>query len=265
MKKLSLIKTHGGKFYLASWIISLFPKNYEQLTYVESHTGGANIFLQKKPSLKEVLNDLYYPTYCLLKQVRDNTPILLQHLKSQFYTESLFNYWLQLNSNNERIIAQKEIILRRWSRGGLKKSFAWSKRLRGGIPGDENAWKNFLSNFLVIASRFQKSDLTIHNEDAIICMSRYDTPDTLAYCDPPYLHETRTSKGAYDIEMTDKQHEELLDFCCSAKSKILISGYSSKLYDDKLSNWNQFYKEVKNNSGQNSKKQKRIEWLWRNY
>jgi DNA adenine methylase len=265
-KKLSLIKTHGGKYYLSQWLISHFPKNYEQLIYCESFAGGANTWLQKVPSAQEFLNDADYPTYLVHKIMLERPRELEQGLNCETYHEQTFDWWLKfIPPTDELLIAKREIILRRFSRGGLKKTFAWSDRLRGGRPGDLNAWINFLASFSSIVGRYQKSKLTISNEDAIIYMQRLDASGVFFYCDPPYLHETRKATKAYDLEMTDAQHADFLDFCNNAKAKILISGYKSDLYLNKLTNWNRNFKPVANHSGQNGKKQRRTEWIWRNY
>jgi DNA adenine methylase len=266
MKKLSLIKTHGGKYFLSKWLINKFPPNYTQLVYGEPFAGGANTWLQKEPSTVEFLNELHYPTYLIHKIMLERPDELCQSLNCESYDETVFNFWLNfIPPTDELLIAKREIILRRFSRGGLKKTFAWSDRLRGGRPGDENAWINFLASFPLLKQRYQASNLTITNEDAITLMQRLDANGVFFYCDPPYLHETRKSTKAYDLEMTDQQHAELLDFCVQAQSKILISGYLSTLYRKKLKCWNQHRKTVKNNSGQNSIKQQRTEIMWSNY
>lgn len=59
----------------------------------------------------------------------------------------------------------------------------------------------------------------------------------VVYCDPPYLLHTRTSHHRYDHEMTDDHHEQLLKLIQNLNCDVLISGYPSKLYDDRLKKW----------------------------
>lgn len=62
--------------------------------------------------------------------------------------------------------------------------------------------------------------------------------NTLVYCDPPYLHQTRRKKKLYRFEYSDSQHEALLDFLTKQNCKVMISGYLSDLYKDYLNSWN---------------------------
>ena len=83
-----------------------------------------------------------------------------------------------------------EYVLRRMSRGGLKKAFAWSERKRGGQPGDLNAWKTMFAQLPIIAERIKGA--SILNKNFIDVFKVWDEEDTLFYLDPPYLHSTRT-------------------------------------------------------------------------
>ena len=73
----------------------------------------------------------------------------------------------------------------------------------------------------------QVSWYQVHARRSLDLIRREDTPDTLCYCDPPYLHETRKSTEAYAFEMTEADHRELLDLLCQCEGKVMISGYPS--------------------------------------
>lgn len=64
-------------------------------------------------------------------------------------------------------------------------------------------------------------------------------PDTLVYCDPPYLMSTRSSKRPYyEHEFaTEKEHKLLLLLLRSLTCMVMISGYASSLYDELLPDW----------------------------
>ncbi|MCG7551586.1 DNA adenine methylase [Pseudoalteromonas sp. Of7M-16] len=59
----------------------------------------------------------------------------------------------------------------------------------------------------------------------------------LMYLDPPYMHETRTSKARYEYELTDEEHKELLKIVLELPCYIMLSGYRNPLYNDMLSDW----------------------------
>lgn len=61
-----------------------------------------------------------------------------------------------------------------------------------------------------------------------------DQPQTLIYADPPYMVETRKGGDLYEFEMTDGDHERLLETLLNARCMVMISGYRSALYDDAL-------------------------------
>ena len=62
----------------------------------------------------------------------------------------------------------------------------------------------------------------------------WNSPDTLHYCDPPYLPTTRneSSREVYGVEMSEDGHCELTDVLKSCTGKVILSGYPSELYSD---------------------------------
>lgn len=263
MKLRSCIKIHGGKNRLSKYIIESFPVNYQKMTYVETHGGAGNVLQTKIRSAREIYNDLDPELVNVFWHVVFGGDEFFRQLRDIPYTKESFEFAkAKKDSDSSRAVA--EIVLRRMSRGGLQKEFAWSERLRGGMPGDVNSWITFLKQLEQLRSRW--SGVLFHNKKANDIISRYDSLNTLFYIDPPYLPVTRRALKIYgQYEMTEEQHVELAGVLNSVKGKVILSGYPSSLYDTLYSGWRQVQKSVKNNSGQGKKKQDRTEVLWFNW
>src|SRR5882757_3519486 len=63
-----LVRWHGGKWRIADWIISHFPKHD---TYVEHFGGGGSILLRKPASKAELYNDLDKTIVQVFRVLRD--------------------------------------------------------------------------------------------------------------------------------------------------------------------------------------------------
>lgn len=79
------------------------------------------------------------------------------------------------------------------------------------------------------------------------------------YLDPPYLHTTRKSESRYRHELSHDDHVRLLAIVNELPCRIMISGYSSKLYATKLADWRHFDFPSTTRGG------KAIEHVWCNY
>jgi len=81
----------------------------------------------------------------------------------------------------------------------------------------------------------------------------------LVYCDPPYLHYTRTSNRRYRFDYEEQDHIALLQLLKTLPCAIILSGYPSVLYDDLLADWQTIELQVMNQGGV------RTEKLWYNF
>jgi len=260
----TLLKVHGGKAYLAKWIISHFPTNYTELTFVEPYFGGGSVLLQKRRSMVEIANDLDRKLISIWHSVR-NRPLYFQHELSLLnYSQETFDAALRGELEPKEV---QEFVLRRMSRGGMKTSFAWSERLRRGMPGDVSGWLSAVDAIPAIARRI--ANVSFYSMDAIKLLLCYlDYQDILVYADPPYLQETRVSKRAYgEFEMTEGDHRQLAEVLNAMQGKVIVSGYHSRLYDELYKGWRIEEKEIVNNASQSKTKRKMTEVLyinWRN-
>jgi DNA adenine methylase len=86
-------------------------------------------------------------------------------------------------------------------------------------------------------------------------------PDCLVYCDPPYLMSTRSSKRRmYRYELEEPGHIALLDVLVQLPCRVMVSGYESALYLERLSAWRVVrYRAITSGGGM------RTECLWCNF
>lgn len=128
---------------------------------------------------------------------------------------------------------------------------------QGNSPKTTKHWGELPDRVLLAAERLKHAQ--IEKLPALELLKRYDTPDVFIYLDPPYLPGTR--KGyLYNIEMTEKDHIELLKAIKKHPGKVLISGYDNDLYNEILNGWSKAQKQTQAEHGL-----KRIETVWFNY
>jgi len=85
----------------------------------------------------------------------------------------------------------------------------------------------------------------------------------VVFSDPPYMRGARSDPGRiYRHEMSDEQHAELLDVLLAVGTfaNVLICGYWTDLYTQKLAEWRVVEYESTDRAGR-----KRAEFLWCNF
>ena len=88
-------------------------------------------------------------------------------------------------------------------------------------------------------------------------IQRFGYPNVFMYIDPPYLLGTRRGRQ-YRHEMTDADHEELLQAILQSKAQIMISGYESEMYNDYLDGWS---KEYFTSCAEQGKPRQEVVWM----
>lgn len=255
-----LIRYHGGKFRLASWIISHFPQHD---TYVEPFGGGASVLLTKKPSRIEVYNDLDDEIVNLFQILRD--PSLAKQL-AHLISLTPYSRTEYTNARAESkcpIERARRLVVKAQmgfgSAGATKKNTGFRLDTARGGSDILTIWDKQPDLLLTAASRFKK--VLIENRDAIRVMEDHDRPETLFFVDPPYIFSTRSTGGkAYKHEMTNKQHIDLVENLKTLQGKVILCGYENEIYDGL--GWQKVTKPV-SASGQNGSVQ-REEVLWIN-
>ena len=99
-----------------------------------------------------------------------------------------------------------------------------------------NDWCNLPERILEASERLR--GVQIENRPAVQLIKEFNHENVLIYADPPYVMSSRSCKrGQYKYEMTDEDHEELLDALLNHKGPVLLSGYQNSLYDRYLKDW----------------------------
>lgn len=90
------------------------------------------------------------------------------------------------------------------------------------MGGAVSRWLGSVEGLSEIVQRLLR--VQIENAPAIEVIRRYDSEQTLFYCDPPYPHDSRGDNQAYAYEMTDEEHRttEAID--------EQVKNYASSLY-----------------------------------
>ena len=275
------IKWHGGKDYLASWIIDQMPPH---LHFVEPYFGGGSVLLQKEPydsrhvvaakneGCSEVVNDLCanLTNFWRIIRCEERFEEFRRLVEMTPFSESEFHdavAWTEAGGGDDVSRAWRFFILARQSRQGLMKDFATLSRTRTrrGMSEQVSAWLGAVEGLADVHERLKS--VLILNRPALDVIRQQDGKDTLFYLDPPYLHETRKTKSDYAHEMSEEDHGNLLLALSKIKGKFLLSGYPSSLYAEaaKAEGWRCITKQIDNKASSKKTKEVKTECLWMNY
>jgi DNA adenine methylase len=171
------------------------------------------------------------------------------------------------SSGNRVERAHRFFVLARQSRQGLMKDFATlsRNRTRGRINEQVNAWLSVVDGLPEIHERLK--NVLILNQDACAVIRKQDGPNTLFYCDPPYVHDSRSTTGEYHHEMNEDQHHKLLGILAGIEGKFMLSGYPSMLYTEyeNRHGWKRHDYLIDNKAASGKVKEKKTECLWCNF
>lgn len=234
-----IVRYHGGKFLLAPWIISHFPKHR---IYIEPFGGGGSVLLRKPRSHAEIYNYLDGEIVNVFRMVRDRSEELMRVLELTPFAreEFIISYDPSDDSLEQarRTIARSFMGFGSAAICGESSGFRANSNKSGTTPAHD--WRNYPGSLPAIIERLR--GVVIENKDASQVMQQHDGPDTLHYIDPPYPHDTRTrgdknSVKMYKHEMTDDQHRELAMALKLLQGMVVLSGYRCPMYDELYADW----------------------------
>lgn len=198
----------GGKSYLAPKIAGMIPPHE---TYVEPFAGGAAVFFKKEPSAQEVLSDKDKGIAFAFRFLRDMTEVQFKRLQGM--------NWKATEANFKRVknLQPKDAVERFYRFYYLKKaSFGYGDNAFNHNKDGQNISIDHLGR---VRDRLKRT--TVHENDAIALIDKYDKPNTFFYLDPPY--PKRAFIGQSFKDWTDEDLKKLISKLQNIKGKFALS------------------------------------------
>jgi DNA adenine methylase len=226
-----VFRYHGGKWKMADWIISNFPRHKR---YVEPFGGAGSVLLKKERAGQEIYNDLDGDIVNVFRVLRDPkaSAELARLLDLTPYARE--EYEAAFEPCDEPIErARRYVIKAAFSIGGC--GMMKHRHIRSFNTRNSQNWEGYVKNLAAITKRLV--DVVIENKHFLEVIADHDSEDTLYYLDPPYVAGSRASYDKYACDMSDKDHVLLAEAVHGLKGMAIISGYQSELYEQLYTGW----------------------------
>lgn len=262
----------GGKTLLASKIFdSLKDYDLSHIAYVEVFGGSAGLLFQKVPSKVEIYNDIDESVVNFFRVLKDPHKFkkFYRMVSLTLYSRAEFEACQNYTEGTDIERAYKYYIRIKQIFSGKLESNSW------GYGVHRNQAHHYFNSIKLLPEIYKRwQNVQVECADFRKIFERYDSKDTLFYCDPPYVPATRR-QGGYNCEMTDQDHYDLVKILLTLQGKVILSGYQNEIY--KLleeNNWERIdietvcYAAGRTRSsglqgmGKVKEQQKRVESLW---
>lgn len=192
MSKIGTFNYPGGKTTIANWIIDYIP---DHEVYVEPFGGAAGVLANKPQSPLEVYNDTASLCVDFFRAVKRHPEELQHWVQTTPYSRELFEeYTEKLQQDPPENLVERAGMF--WYTQFT--SFAGKGVICGGggltfsiqcsASGNKNRQRDLMSaanRVEDICDRFRK--VQIEHTDFETVFEKYDSADTVFYCDPPYV------------------------------------------------------------------------------
>ena len=258
------LRYHGGKWMLAPWIIEHFPQHR---VYTEVFGGAASVLMRKpRADLVEVYNDRDGEIVRLFEVLRDPERSAQLRELLAFTPFARTEFAQSYEPCDDAVEQARRTVCRSFmgfgsaTASGARSGFRANGNRQTAHPASD--WANYPAAITSFCERLR--GVVIENRDAIDMLLQHDAPTTLHYCDPPYVHETRSAHtvrrgSGYRHEMTDEDHRALAATLHELQGMVVVSGYACPLYDELFAGW-----ETRTRASLADGARERTEVLWIN-
>lgn len=251
-----VIRYPGSKHRIARWIVTQFPPH---AAYLEPFFGSGTVMFAKPRGDSEIVNDLDGEVVNMFRVLREQPEdlaraVALTPWAREEYVQSFEREGLEPLEQARRFITY-------WwqavgSRGITATGFCVDYHGKA-EPARAVTWIGLPERLLAVAQRLQ--GVQIENRPALELIERCRHPEVLIYNDPPYLGTTRHGR-LYPEEMRGSaEHESLIEALDRHPGPVVLSGYASDLYAERLTHWRRLSRKATA-----QKPGERIECLWLN-
>lgn len=254
---------YGAKTMWVKWLLPYLDVPHD--TYVEPF-GGSGVVLFSKPQVPcEVYNDKNKAIVTFFRVLRDHKEEFINKLIltpiSRFEFKTAIDIIQNPNNHSDIEIAWAFYTHITQCFNGDPSTRSWKF-----LPGKNFylSLQGYPDRLIKIAARL--ATVALEHDDALNIIKRFDTPNTLFYCDPPYPHEARGNIGRYQYEMSNEDHIALAETLHNIKGKAVLSGYRCDLLNSLYSDWRSVDLPAKYSGVDAFKEQKlRTETIWLNF
>jgi DNA adenine methylase len=253
------IPYYGGKMTLASRIAATFPAHQH---YVEPYGGSLAVLLAKPRSPMETVNDLDRALMTFWRVLRDRPDDLMRvcALTPHSRAEHLEAYE---PAEDELEIARRVWVQLTQGRGGSRRRTGWRYYIdpAGSVTSMPGYLEAYVGRMPPAATRL--AGVSLECRPALELISAFgQCPKVLLYVDPPYLGSARSSRQYFHEMSHPEDHRELAEALVGCSAAVVVSGYTSPLYDELYGGWHRTNLDAF--TGQGNKAGRRVEVLWCN-
>lgn len=215
---------YGGKQKLARQIVPLMPAHK---VYLEPFAGGAAVLFAKPRAARETLNDVDQYVVRFWRALRDQPEELARAVALTPYSRAEWEDCKARPDHPDDVEAARRFLVwtdQSFSREGTgwsPPSILFDRRGRW----QAGVWANMPPKIIAAAERL--AGVALECSDALTLIPKYDQPDALIYCDPPYPSATRLdgNKG-YRHDDDGSLWPRLVETLSSVRhAAVILSGY----------------------------------------
>jgi DNA adenine methylase len=260
-----LIKYAGSKFGLIAKHLALMPPH---IHYISVFGGTSPDILCKPHSALETYNDKSRNLYSIFLCLQDDNKYrrLLKLFSNTTEGRQQFKDCLALLRSDE-----PDPVKRAWAYlvVGVTCDYHKDPWLASNWRGSQWAARGKVAALPELLQKYRDRFRHVNLEclDWREIIRKYDSPDSLLYCDPPYPGGVLQSDANqyYEHTLTDEDHKDLLDMLTKLQGCVMLCGYNHPLYTRYLFYWRKKSFERRCNMSTKKTRPKRIEQLWLNY